>query len=149
MTATDQQSLDPGLVIEPYAPAQSRPVTVASTDPLERQGRRWIFGSFALCPCHLPLTLGILVTVFGGTAAGAVLRDHVVVAGLVISAAWVAGTWRGFRLVRLAQRGACPVPARQTGTSEPHEMTFGPAGPPSGQVQSRGTDRQPSTGERK
>ena len=123
MTATDQQPLDPGLVIEPYAPAQSRPVTASGTDPLERQGRRWIFGSFALCPCHLPLTLGILVTVFGGTAAGAVLRDHVVVAGLVISAAWIAGTWRGFRLVRLAQRGACPVPATRPGRWARREPT--------------------------
>ena len=115
MTATDLQSRDDGLVIEPDAPGKSPPITMAGTDPLERQGRRWIFGSFALCPCHLPLTLGILVTVFGGTAAGAVLGDHVVVAGMVISAAWIAGTWRGFRLVRLAQRGACPIPPTRPG----------------------------------
>lgn len=87
-------------------------VTVTGPAPLERRGRRWIFGSFALCPCHLPLTLGILVTVLGGTAAGAVLRDHALLAGVVITAGWVAGTWRGFRLVRLAQQGACPLPAQ-------------------------------------
>lgn len=80
--------------------------------PLERRGRRWIFASFVLCPCHLPLTLGVLVTVLGGTSAGAVLRGHVLLAGSVITAAWVVGTWRGFRLVRLAQRGACPLPAK-------------------------------------
>lgn len=92
--------------------------TVTGPVPLERRGRRWIFGSFAFCPCHLPLTLGILVTVFGGTAAGAVLRDHVWLAGAVITAVWVAGTWRGFRLVRLAQQGACPLPAQAAGPTE-------------------------------
>ncbi len=123
----------------PQAPAGPRlGAADAFTGDLHRHTPR--FGSFALCPCHLPLTLGILVTVFGGTAAGAVLRDHVVVAGLVIGVAWIAGTWRGFRLVRLTQRGACPVPARETGTSEPHEMTFGPAGVTSGQVQSTSTE---------
>lgn len=80
---------------------------------LERRGRLWVFGSFALCPCHLPLTLGVLATVFGGTAVGAVLRDHALLAGLVITAAWIAGTWRGFRLLRLAQRGACPTPQKR------------------------------------
>lgn len=82
---------------------------VTGPAPLERRGRRWIFGSFALCPCHLPLTPGILVTLLGGAAAGAVLRDHVVLAGAAMTTACIAGTWRGFRLVRLAQQGACPV----------------------------------------
>lgn len=97
--------------------------------PLERRGQRWIFGSFAFCPCHLPLTLGILVTVFGGTATGAGLRDHVVLAGAVITAAWVAGTWRGFRLVRLAQQGACPMPGQATGPAATQPVTFGSTGP--------------------
>ena len=92
--------------------------TVTAPAPLERRGRRWIFASFAFCPCHLPLTSWILVTVFGGTAAGAVLRDHVWLAGAVITAAWVAGTWRGFRLVRRAQRGACPLPAQAAGPTD-------------------------------
>ena len=96
--------------------------TITRPAPLERRGRRWIFGSFAFCPCHLPLTLGILVTVFGGTAAGAVLRDHVWLAGAVITAAWVAGTWRGFRLVRIAGHDVRPCPRAGlpvTITSEP------------------------------
>lgn len=81
-------------------------------EPLERRGRRWIFGSFVFCPCHLPLTLGILATVLGGTALGAMVRDHAWLAGSLITAAWVAGTWRGFRLVRLAEKGACPLPTQ-------------------------------------
>lgn len=103
-------------------PAGAAPVT-SSTDndthtedsePLviERRGRRWIFGSFLLCPCHLPLTLAIVVSLAGGTVIGGLLRDHVVLAGVVISIAWVAGTANGFRLVRHAQRGTCPVPWR-------------------------------------
>lgn len=78
----------------------------------EQRGRWWIFGSFLLCPCHLPLTLGIMLTVLGGTAIGGLLRDHALAASLIITLGWVAGTANGFRLVRHAQRGTCPVPLR-------------------------------------
>jgi hypothetical protein len=80
----------------------------------ERQGRRWLAWSFLFCPCHLPLTLGVLATVAGGTALGALLRDHIWLAGSVITGVWVAGTARGFVLIRRAQRGelTCPVPNR-------------------------------------
>jgi hypothetical protein len=80
---------------------------------LERKGRRWVFGSFLLCPCHLPLTLGVLGTVLAGTSVGAVLRDHLWASGAVVSTAWVLGTAYGFRLLRSAQRagGACPTRA--------------------------------------
>lgn len=77
---------------------------------VERRGRRWIFGSFLLCPCHLPLTLAIVASLAGGTVIGGLLRDHVVLAGIIISLGWVVGTANGFRLVRHAQRGTCPVP---------------------------------------
>lgn len=101
MTSPGFPTLGPPVhIVDLQGPATSGPA------PLERRGWRWIFGSFALCPCHLPLTLGVLATVLGGTAAGAVLRDHIVLAGVVSTAAWVAGTWRGFRLVRLGQQGA-------------------------------------------
>lgn len=88
-------------------------MAASTTTAGEKQGRRWLAWSFLFCPCHLPLTLGILATVLGGTALGALLRDHVWLAGGVITAAWVAGTARGFLLIRRAQRGelACPIPA--------------------------------------
>jgi cytochrome c biogenesis protein CcdA len=76
---------------------------------VERRGRRFIFGSFVLCPCHLPITLGVLAAVLGGTALGTFLRANMVLAGVVITAAWLAGTARGFMLVRMARRGSCPV----------------------------------------
>jgi hypothetical protein len=64
----------------------------------------WLVGGFLFCPCHLPLTLTLLLTALAGTAAGAMLREHVVVAGLVISAVGVLATWRGMRLLRSAGR---------------------------------------------
>jgi hypothetical protein len=87
-----------------------------ATTPGERQGRRWLVLSFLACPCHLPLTLGILGTVFAGTALGAVLRDHPFVAGAIISAVWLTGTARGLLLVRRGQREgfACAVPGGGT-----------------------------------
>lgn len=79
---------------------------------LERRGRFWLFSSFIFCPCHLPLTLALLASVFGGTAIGVVVREHAWLAGSLITAAWVVGTWYGFRLLRRARNGAaCPVPA--------------------------------------
>jgi hypothetical protein len=63
------------------------------------------------------LTLGLLAGVLGGTALGAVLRDHTVVAGTIVALAWLAGTARGFVLIRRAQRGdlVCPVPGAGDG----------------------------------
>jgi mercuric ion transport protein len=80
----------------------------------ERRGRWWLAVSFLACPCHLPLTLAVLGSVLGGTAVGALLRDNTLLAGTVIGLVWLAGTARGFVLIRRAQRGelACPVPAR-------------------------------------
>lgn len=79
---------------------------------LERRGRRWLVVSFLLCPCHLPVTLSILGTVLAGTAVGALVRQHTLVAGLIVASVWVAGTARGFVLIRRGQRGelACPLP---------------------------------------
>ena len=83
------------------------------TPDLEKRGRLWLIVSFLACPCHLPLTLGILVVVLGGTALGAAVRDHALLAGVIITAVWLAGTGRGLWLIRQAERngGACPVPS--------------------------------------
>ena len=79
----------------------------------ERRGRWWLAVSFLFCPCHLPLTLGLLATVFGGTALGALLRDHGWIAAIVIGATWLAGTARGLQWIRRAERGelTCRLPA--------------------------------------
>jgi hypothetical protein len=80
---------------------------------LERRGRWWLIISFLACPCHLPWTLALLGTVAGGTALGAVLREHTILAGVIIATVWALGTARGFVLIRRAERGelTCEIPA--------------------------------------
>lgn len=104
---------------------ESRPATpsgepLITIDPAadERRGRWWLILSFLACPCHLPWTLAILATVFGGTALGAALREHTVLAGVIIATVWVAGTGRGLWLVRRAEKGqlACAVPTSRSAT---------------------------------
>jgi MerE protein len=73
-----------------------------------RRGATWMLGAFAVCPCHLPLTLAALTTVLGGTAAGGLLREHVVLAGVLVTGVWLLGTARGVWLLRRPK--ACPVP---------------------------------------
>ena len=68
----------------------------------ENRGMAWVIGAFLICPCHLPLTLWLAATLLSGTVAGAVLRDHVYVAGAVISVTWLVATWHGIRLIRSA-----------------------------------------------
>ena len=64
--------------------------------------------SFIFCPCHLPVTLAIIGVVLGGTTAGALLSTNLIVAGVVITAVWVFGTWRGLKLIRNAN--SCELP---------------------------------------
>jgi mercuric ion transport protein len=71
---------------------------------LEARGLLWVGASFLLCPCHLPLTLFWAGVLLAGTTAGALLASHPVVAGVLVTALWAAGTWRGFHLLRAARR---------------------------------------------
>lgn len=97
--------MSPDLDVQLRAGAPS----VITLDPeakaLERRGRWWMIVSFLACPCHLPWTLAILGTVLGGTAIGAALREHTILAGVVIASVWALGTARGFWLVRKAEKG--------------------------------------------
>lgn len=85
------------------------PTTLTPT--LERKGRAWLLWSFLLCPCHLPLSLGALGLVLGGTSVGTLLRDHAWIAGTIITLTWLAGTAYGFSLIKKSQKfnGACPT----------------------------------------
>jgi hypothetical protein len=73
----------------PRTPAQS-----------EAKGLAWVIGAFVICPCHLPITLGIAATLLAGTAVGAALSEHLFVAGALITVMWCAATWHGLRLIR-------------------------------------------------
>ena len=73
---------------------------------LEKRGTMWMIGAFVFCPCHLPITLSALALLLGGTVAGAALRAHPYIAGMIVTLLWAAGTWRGFALVRRAKSAA-------------------------------------------
>ena len=64
-----------------------------STPPTNRALR--MIGAVLRNPAHLPLALWLLATLLYGTVAGALLHDQPYVAGAVITAVWVAATWRG------------------------------------------------------
>jgi mercuric ion transport protein len=71
-----------------------------------KRGERWLALSFIFCPCHLPWTLAILAALGGGTAFGAFVKGNAVLVGVVVSALWLAGTAKGFVLIRQAERAA-------------------------------------------
>jgi hypothetical protein len=71
----------------------------AAQSAREKQGLAWVIGAFAICPCHLPLTLAVLAAVSGGTAAGTALRAHPIAAGAIITSTWAVATWHGLRLM--------------------------------------------------
>jgi hypothetical protein len=64
------------------------------------RGIVWIGGSFVLCPCHLPITLWAVGALLSGTALGALVRGHVILAGVLISFTWLVSTLHGFNLMR-------------------------------------------------
>lgn len=73
----------------------------------ERRGLGLVLAAFVACPCHLPVTLGVLGTVLGGTWLGASVAAQPILAGAIITLVWALGTWRGLRLMRAP--AACPV----------------------------------------
>ena len=75
----------------------------------ENRGLAWVIGSFVLCPCHLPITLWWMALLLSGTAAGALLRSHPVIAGVVVTLVWLAGTWRGVRYFFIARSDPPPT----------------------------------------
>jgi len=70
----------------------------------ESRGLAWVLGGFVFCPCHLPLTLWAIAAALSGTAAGALVLQHVYLAGTVVTAIWAGATWRGIRYFRAAAR---------------------------------------------
>ena len=69
----------------------------------ENRGLAWVLGAFVICPCHLPLTLWAIAALLSGTAAGALLREHLYLASGATSGVLLAATWRGVRYFRAGQ----------------------------------------------
>ena len=81
----------------------SKAACALTPEQADRRGLAWIIGSFAFCPCHLPITLWVAGAVLSGSAAGAVIRGHAWITGAVLGAVWLAGTLYGLNLIRRAQ----------------------------------------------
>ena len=82
----------------------NRDTVCVTPQQLENRGMVWMIGAFVFCPCHLPITLGALALLLGGTAAGALLTAHPFIAGAIVTSLWAAGTWRGYSLLRHGRR---------------------------------------------
>lgn len=95
----------------PMGAACKMPLTPAQ---LEHRGLAWVIGAFLICPCHLPITLWVAGALLGGTALGAALRNHPIIAGTIITIPWAAATWYGFYLMRLARTYAARVTRART-----------------------------------
>lgn len=82
----------------------------------ERRGRRWLIWSFLLCPCHLPVTLGVLGAILGTSAfGGLVARNHLAI-GILLTSIYAVGLFIGLRHIRAADKdadcanGSCDLP---------------------------------------
>lgn len=84
---------------------QAADVYVVDAGQRERQGRRWLLWSFIFCPCHLPVTMAVLATVFGGSAFGALIGRNTLWVGVVFGGLYAAGVAVGFRHLRAAAAG--------------------------------------------
>ena len=101
----------------PAAPGAADGGVVAVTDPdqRERRGRRWLIWSFLLCPCHLPLTLGVLGAVLGGTAVGPLVKANGLTIGIGLTLIYAVGVGIGLRHIHQANKdrncadGACDL----------------------------------------
>lgn len=116
----DQGSPDEaeGVAVPPAQPGRTQLIDDAQGGRRERRGLWTVIGAFAICPCHLPITLALLGVALGGSAAGALLRNNVVLTGVVVTIVWAALTWRGFWLLRHGR--TCPVP----GATQPGRLAW-------------------------
>lgn len=85
-------------------PQHSDPLALTSPDAVEKQGRRWLLWSFILCPCHLPVTLGILGAIAGGGAFSSMVSRGSMTVGVVLTSLYAVGLTIGLRHVREANK---------------------------------------------
>ena len=92
----------------------TRTACALTPEQADRRGMVWIFGSFVLCPCHLPITLAVVGALLSGTAIGAYITGHVWLTGIVLGVVWLAGTLHGFNWMRRARLSAMDRPSTKT-----------------------------------
>lgn len=92
----------------------------------EKRGRRWLLVSYVFCPCHIPLTLGVLGALLGGSAFGAAITGNAVRVGLALTVVYAAVLWRGFRAIGRA-KGIEAAGGVLACTPQGCEITVGPS----------------------
>lgn len=83
----------------------------SDVDRHRRRARRYGILAVVVCPCHLPLTAGLLALVgFGGAAAA--LRDNLVLVTAVLIPFTALSIWVALRASKTARACALPPPPR-------------------------------------
>ena|ERR1051325_3170452 len=95
---SDDRRCDRGGCVDDAAAPRANERTLSRSR--ETRGIVWVIGAFIICPCHLPITLGVGATLLAGTAAGAAIHGHPFVAGTIITTGWAAATWHGLQLMK-------------------------------------------------
>ncbi len=72
--------------------------------------------AFIACPCHLPITLPLLISLTAGTAFGAWLAQNTVLVGAISTIAFIGGLALAYRWVN---QPYCP-PAKTSTAKVPH-----------------------------
>jgi len=80
----------------------------------ENRGRLWLILSYVLCPCHLPITMALVVAAVGGSAVGAALTATMWRLGVVMTVLYGLALWRGFHHLRRAKATVEPGQACST-----------------------------------
>lgn len=74
--------------------------------------------AFLACPCHLPVTLPLVLAVLGGTSLGAFLAGHPELVGLAALVYFVTALAAGWALLRGREK---PAPGAAHGEGVAHE----------------------------
>jgi mercuric ion transport protein len=81
------------------------------------RGSIWMLTGFAACPCHLPVTVPILLGLTAGTALGAFLANNLWLLGTISTAYFLFALVLGFRSLR-QDRGSNAPDSTQTDETE-------------------------------
>jgi cytochrome c biogenesis protein CcdA len=78
-----------------------------------RNARTLISGAIAFvsCPCHLPISLPLLVAATAGTSAGVWIANNTLTLGIISTVVFFGSLWLTFYLAK--QATACAVPKRK------------------------------------
>ena len=86
-------------------PPKPAPELLVDSTQREKRGRRWLLWSFIFCPCHLPVSMVVLASIFGGTAIGSVISRNTIRVGVAFGVVYAIGVGIGFRHLRAAAAG--------------------------------------------